>query len=76
MVNTIYHLRVFRHLRVYHLRYHISSPSLSRTFSSNPVGNAEFCEHSDPDRGFITEVTHVELDLALSHGYQVTHLYR
>ena len=48
---------------------------LSKTFSEDSFENLEYCDHSERDLGFITSVTHVELNLALSRFYRVTHLY-
>ncbi len=39
------------------------------------VAPVEPCLHSDEQRGFITTVTHLELNLALEKGYVVTHVY-
>ena len=48
---------------------------LTRTFSPDMDENQVFCNHSEWQRGFITEATHIELNLALSHFYRVTHVY-
>ena len=48
---------------------------LSKTFSEDSLENLQYCDHSERDQGFITSVTHVELNLALSRFYRVTHLY-
>jgi len=46
---------------------------LSYSFTSS---NPERCSHHrEEERGFVTTTTHVELDLALKHGYIVTHFY-
>uniref|UniRef100_A0AC34GYE9 DNA-directed DNA polymerase n=1 Tax=Panagrolaimus sp. ES5 TaxID=591445 RepID=A0AC34GYE9_9BILA len=34
------------------------------------------CKHSDQQRGFVTTVTHLELNLCLKHNYEVTQLFR
>jgi hypothetical protein len=42
---------------------------------SREVGHAK-CKHTDKQRGFVCTIAGVELELALSRGYRVLHLYQ
>lgn len=48
---------------------------LTQAFSTEMDENEKFCKHSEWERGFITEATHIELNMALSRFYRVTHVY-
>jgi hypothetical protein len=39
------------------------------------IPTMDLCPHSDEERGFVTTITHLELNAALEKGYTVTHLY-
>ena len=45
------------------------------TYSDYAGMNDHLCEHTDAERGFVTTATEIELNLALSRFYRVTHLY-
>jgi hypothetical protein len=49
----------------------------SRRMMRDPsrIPTMELCPHSDEERGFVTTVTHLELNAALEKKYVVTHLY-
>lgn len=57
------------------LREHGKASRLVFAYSDVPGMNDHLCNHTELERGFVTTTTEIELNLALSRGYRVTHLY-